>query len=738
MTTYSWFGGSLGTAYQGRYEVSSDWINESTGVRANGFPQPGDTAEIDALVPLTVHSTGAYIDVSSYDPAIYLFPDQPLDVLDSDPLATVGWTITAQTIDLNAGPGLISVWMEQSALTDDILNVTGTVLLADYLSNAVSGTIAVGTSGDPAFLQAILYGFDTSKIGPSGQASQDTFNANITVGTGSEFDVEAYPNAGDPTNFANNGAISVQPGGTLMIDDTDGSGLEETGGHTSFAINNGIIMVSGAAGETTSATLDINTEGSGAITVDGHGALPTATSLLIEGSVTGQTITASDATVQIDDAPVANSSPGTAGFDINGGEFTFGDSDVTLQLHQAPLTSLQFVNGALEQQPDGRTPFTTPIAGFRAGDTIDLVGKDLGGNYDTAYDPTTGVLQVESPASTAGYPPEIIAALTLAGTYDPSLFLLAGNTSTQDLDVLYTGNPVPCFGAGTRIATPAGEIAVEHLRIGDHVATLFGRREQIRWIGRRSYAGRFIAGNRDRLPVCIRQGALGDGLPRHGLLLSPQHALFLDGILIPAVALVNGVSVVQLESVDHVRYFHIELAQHDILFAEGVAAESFIDDGGRMMFHNADEYRALYPHDIAPPALYCAPRFESGVEVDRIWGRIAALAGILPDAGELGPLRGFVDMAVDHDVAGWAQHASMPETPVCLDILAHDRLLTQVLANRYRGDLVAAGIGGGYHGFVASLPTALDDGTRSTLIVRRSADGAALPRSHSFEARRAA
>ena len=71
--------------------------------------------------------------------------------------------------------------------------------------------------------------------------------------------------------------------------------------------------------------------------------------------------------------------------------------------------------------------------------------------------------------------------------------------------------------------------------------------------------------------------------------------MYLDGVLIEAKDLVNGVSIVQAERVEKVEYFHIELENHDVIIAEGALSESFIDDDSRGMFHNAHEYRVLYP-----------------------------------------------------------------------------------------------------------------------------------------------
>ena len=167
---------------------------------------------------------------------------------------------------------------------------------------------------------------------------------------------------------------------------------------------------------------------------------------------------------------------------------------------------------------------------------------------------------------------------------------------------------LPCYCRGTLIDTARGEKPVEKLAIGDKVVTMSGALRPIKWIGRRSYGGRFVMGRKDILPVCIKAGALDENVPRRDLWISPHHAMYLDGVLIEAKDLVNGVSIVQAETVEQVEYFHIELDSHDVIIAEGALSESFVDDDSRGMFHNAHEYRALYPDAVTAPARYCAPR----------------------------------------------------------------------------------------------------------------------------------
>src|SRR5207237_4737837 len=99
---------------------------------------------------------------------------------------------------------------------------------------------------------------------------------------------------------------------------------------------------------------------------------------------------------------------------------------------------------------------------------------------------------------------------------------------------------VPCFARGTSIATPHGEIAVEDLRVGDRVLTASGDARPIVWIGHRHVD----CTRHPRIdlvhPVHIRPGALAEGQPTRDLWLSPDHALFHDGVLIPVLCLIHG------------------------------------------------------------------------------------------------------------------------------------------------------------------------------------------------------
>lgn len=156
---------------------------------------------------------------------------------------------------------------------------------------------------------------------------------------------------------------------------------------------------------------------------------------------------------------------------------------------------------------------------------------------------------------------------------------------------------IACFVRGTLIRTPHGELPVESLAIGDLVSTLDGGTAPIKWIGRRGFSTRFMTETSRSAPVLIRAGAIADGVPSRDLRVSPEHALYLDGVLVPALHLVNGQTVVRDVEGDVVEYFHIELARQGIVLADGAPAETYVNHNNRRMFANWRDYVELYGDD---------------------------------------------------------------------------------------------------------------------------------------------
>ncbi|MDE2575030.1 MAG: Hint domain-containing protein [Rhodospirillales bacterium] len=194
---------------------------------------------------------------------------------------------------------------------------------------------------------------------------------------------------------------------------------------------------------------------------------------------------------------------------------------------------------------------------------------------------------------------------------------------------------VSCYAAGTAILTASGEVAVEALRVGDRVAGLdAGALLRVRWIGRRRLDPSRHARPQDVQPITVQAGAFAPGMPRRDLRLSPDHAVFVDGVLVPVRYLVNGATI-RRETVRDVTYFHVELEDaagrivHDVLLAEGMPAESFLDTGARAAFGGAATQ--LHPDFAARlwDRAACAPLHVGGPRVAAIRHAVLARADLL-------------------------------------------------------------------------------------------------------------
>jgi hypothetical protein len=161
-------------------------------------------------------------------------------------------------------------------------------------------------------------------------------------------------------------------------------------------------------------------------------------------------------------------------------------------------------------------------------------------------------------------------------------------------DLVMTLFSVACFREGTRIATPCGEAPVEEITVGDLVCAQGTRLAPVKWIGHRHIDCRRHPKPDTVWPVHVRAEAFGRHMPKRDLWLSPDHAVFVDGVLIPIKHLVNGCTVTQEQRAE-ITYYHIELEQHDVLMAEGLPVESYLDTGNRSNFANGCAAVQLHP-----------------------------------------------------------------------------------------------------------------------------------------------
>lgn len=242
--------------------------------------------------------------------------------------------------------------------------------------------------------------------------------------------------------------------------------------------------------------------------------------------------------------------------------------------------------------------FDAIIGGFQHGDTITVHTTVAAG-----FSQSGSVVQVIASGITLG-------DLTFASVAD----------ATEALAT--PGALVACYAAGTRIRTAHGDVKVEALREGDVAITADGSEAPIIWIGHRTVDCKRHPQPKAVWPVRITAGAFGEGMPKRTLMLSPDHAVYVNKVLVPVKYLINGTTIVQVKA-DRVTYYHVELPQHDVLLAEGLPAESYLDTGDRESFANGAVVRLFPDFGAADAAMRweaaaCAPLIVAGPALERI------------------------------------------------------------------------------------------------------------------------
>ena len=169
-----------------------------------------------------------------------------------------------------------------------------------------------------------------------------------------------------------------------------------------------------------------------------------------------------------------------------------------------------------------------------------------------------------------------------------------------------------CYRIGTRLATPDGSVAVEDLVVGDLLRTVDGEPMPVVWVGSRRIDCAHHRSPDSVRPVRVAAHAFAENQPTRDLFLSPGHAIYTEGVLIPVKHLINGDSIAMVPARE-VTYFHVALPVHAVLLAEELPAESYLDVGDRCLFTRARERMS-----VAFPARHGTP------DVATIWETQAA------------------------------------------------------------------------------------------------------------------
>ena len=627
-------------------------------------------------------------------------------------MSTTTWKSTSDTNYLNAAD-----WTNGAPVAGS------TVIIPESTAPATATNLAITNEQISLTGTGTFTGNGTTSFDAATTLSGAPMNGNIAnlddnfVNNGTITNVTLQLLAGPANNTA---SIDVVNNGTItyntVVSASGGNYIDGSDQGAAVFANNGTFNVISQPGATNTlpptgptppipTTVEWGSPFSGTGTVNIVGGSPNSTTQI--PFVTGAP---QQAYMQFDFGAVVS---GSLTFNVNDGYVTFGSpvSGATFNYQDASGV-VRFTSGSVIG-----TGIT--VTGFRAGDVLDI-GTAVN-SAGISYNTTTDIL---SYTDTNNQAHSIKIVPTGTQVYTAASFVVDNNGTYDGIGEpeIYTTAAAPCYCPGTMILTNRGEVAVEALAIGDRLMTASGPK-RIVWIGRRAFDGRFIGGRQDLLPVCIRAGALGDQSPRRDLWVSPLHAMFLNGVLVPAHALVNGVSVTQAEAVDRVEYIHLELKQHDVIWAEGALSETFVDDHSRLMFQNAAEYDALYPGREPVEAVYCAPRVVDGEALDVIKRAIDLRAGCaVTGAGE--PLEGWLDGVAGSLAWGWARNPARPDVPVCIEILVDGAVVSRAVASGFRKDLAEAGLGSGRHAFKVDLPASIT--SRSVVEVRRVSDRAIL------------
>jgi hypothetical protein len=514
-----------------------------------------------------------------------------------------GGTLEIASNVSKTGAGSVALTVGSGA--SDRLKLDGTSTATSLTFSGSTGTLELNTSGTLALTSSLSIGANTVQL--DGSSSHLTDNAGISLSTGTITGLGTVTGAITASSTAhitaNGGTLTIANGITdggsaltltitgnsdrLVLNGTDAAHTVSFGGSGTLEIGAAATLTVGTSTSITSGTIQLD---GGTLTDVSGLTIGSLATLIGSGTVSGSLggsgiVEASGGTLHLTSA-VTNA---LGGYRINGASSVL-QLDSTLASNNIVFTFLNAASGGLGLSSD--SGLVGPNSDSMSG--LDVSTGGVRTNFIDIEGHTVTVSSIVHNGTTSG-------TVTLSDGAVLNLTNIVNGSSSWFADTatdgsggtyVFLSNTV-CFMPGTRILTPAGEVAVEALKAGDLVTTAEGKSMPIRWVGRQTVS-RVFADPLRVLPIRITQGALGDNMPSRDLLVSPDHALLIDGALIQAGALVNDTSIAREIMVpERFTYYHVELADHSLILAENTPAETFIDNIDRMAFDNWDEHDAL-------------------------------------------------------------------------------------------------------------------------------------------------
>ena len=511
-------------------------------------------------------------------------------------------TIQATTGTLAIQPDAIVANLSGSTLTGGVWSVSGTGEL-DFLGGApiVTDNATIVLDGTGSSLNAGGSAVDLSlvTIGASGVlnlANSRSFTANDSLVV--------------------NGTV-VLGGGTLGV--ANGLTLGSTGRIVgSGAIDAGTPVVDNGTIEASGGTLSVPQSdiltGAGAIQVDAGASLAmTAFGGYTQTLINNGTIVAGFAGLT-GILALSGAYSGTGGFLIQGG-FDGADRAI-LELPGSISANVAFDANFGELLLDAPGSYTGSISKFGNNDTLVLTGVS-----NAAHAVLSG--NVLTLTNSGGAPLQSVTIAAGSMDYSGATFSVTENVGNNQATIEVSG-AVACFAEGTLLDTLDGPMPVERLKAGDIVKAHFAGTAPVVWVGHRYVDCTRHPKPAEVWPVRVSAHAFAPRVPRQDTLLSPDHAVFVDDVLIPVKYLIDGKTIVQ-EKAEAIVYYHVELAEHDVLLAQGLPVESYLESGDRRAFDNAGPAIDLHPSFGARrwEALGCAPMVVAGTALERARRRLA-------------------------------------------------------------------------------------------------------------------
>lgn len=510
-------------------------------------------------------------------------------------------TATLMALLTNQDSGFNPLFNGQLTFSGTLDNTGSFLPLSSLGALTLDGaTVHGGTiSGGVSLASCVLQG-----VAVAGTLTTESGRQNTLTGTVSGFGTLAV----DGT-LALGGAVTLDPA-TLVL---GANGRVASSGSVDFAVGpesgvqfggGGTVLLGGGSTTHVDGTLDIGSNatpvsvtwsspgGSLAISADGSVHIGASTSFVVDAAFSSQ------ATISLDG----------------------GTLDV---LQTATLGTVNFLSAGSALML-GKPGDTGTLLDFADGSTLLFAGAADIGASAVLHGNTLDVF-----SSSGTLDGHFVLMRTDGGSYREFDFNLG--ISGFDLALTTTGIAITaCYAEGTRLATPFGARTIETIRPGELLCTADGGRARVVWTGRRRLEPIFHPRPWDVSPIRVRHDAFGPGLPARDLVLSPDHAVFVEGVLIPVRYLCNGATVVQ-EAWPEVTYWHIELERHAVVLAEGLPAESYLDTGNRAAFEDAGSSMVLHPAfaRAAWEESGCAPLMTGGEVIELVRAALAFQAGVL-------------------------------------------------------------------------------------------------------------